>query len=85
MYSTHIHNTMAKLKDWCKDEEDPDRRRDLRKWHARFAAPLLPGSAVSALRPLQPITAPLLQLLGAPWEHAAIRVRSLLMLRFSVS
>jgi hypothetical protein len=40
MYSTHIHSAMAKLKDWCKDEEDPDRRRDLRKWHSRFAKEL---------------------------------------------
>jgi hypothetical protein len=40
MFSTHIHSAMAKLKDWCKDEEDPDRRRDLRKWHARFAKEL---------------------------------------------
>jgi hypothetical protein len=37
MHTGHIHSAMAKLKDWCKEDEDPDRRRDLRKWHARFA------------------------------------------------
>jgi hypothetical protein len=40
MYSEHIRSAQAKLQDWRNDDEDPDRRRNLKLWHKRFGAEL---------------------------------------------